>query len=112
MALGCDCPTAWSLRLAITYILPECRCTLDGRLADLLMLPDVINRTIAGDGAEFLALRGARTVASVLLHIVFDERISGPAVDRDEDGAATSSCRALEGDVPIYSSRQSPHPHA
>ena len=51
MALGGDGPASRSLGLTVGDVLPERRRALDRGLVDLLVLPDVVDRAVAGHGA-------------------------------------------------------------
>jgi hypothetical protein len=71
----------------------------DGRLVDLGVLPDVVGGAVAGDGADLGALSGSSTVGGVLLDVVLDKRVLGPAVDGDEDGTGLGLGGAGEVDL-------------
>jgi hypothetical protein len=98
VARGGDGAAAGALLLAVADVLPEGRGALDRGLVHLLVLPDVVGRAVAGDRAHLLALCGARTVARVLLDVVLDQRVGGPAVDGDQDGSALGAGGAVELD--------------
>lgn len=76
-----DSSTTRALSLSIANVLPERGCAGDRWLVDLLVLPDVVDGAVAGDGANLLALCGARAVAGVFLDVVLDQWVRGPAVD-------------------------------
>lgn len=99
MALGRDGAAAGPRALAVRDVLPEGRRARDGRLVDLLMLPDVVYGSVTGHGADLGALGRARAVAGVLLDVVLDQGVRRPAIDRDEDGTSGSAGGAAEGDV-------------
>jgi hypothetical protein len=88
VALGGDGSAAGTLVDTVGDVLGEGGGADDGRLVDLGVLPDVVGRAIAGDGADLGALSGTSTVGGVLLDVVLDKRVLSPAVDRDEDGAS------------------------
>lgn len=100
VALGGNGSAAGALVHAVADVLREGGGTNDGRLVDLSVLPDVVGRAVAGDGADLLALSGASTIASVLLDVVLDKRVLGPAVNRDEDRAGLGLSRTREVDIP------------
>lgn len=76
--------TAAALRLADRQVLVECRGPLDGWLIDSGSFIDVIGRSIAHHGA----LVGSAGKAGIIFHdVIFDERIGGPAIDRQLDSA-------------------------
>lgn len=62
VAAGGDGAAAGPLGLAVGDVLPEGGSALDGGLVDLLVLPNVIDGAVAGDGADLLALRAAGAV--------------------------------------------------
>ena len=101
VALGGDGAAAGPLVLPVGDVLPEGALALDAGLVDLLVLPDVVDAAVARDAADLLALGAARTVAGVLLDVVLDERVGGPAVDGDEDRAGGGLGLALELDVAV-----------
>jgi len=76
-------PAARALINPVGDILPEGLRARNRRLADLLMLVDLVRAPVALDGAELLALGGALAVRGVLLDVVLDERVACPAVDGD-----------------------------
>jgi len=85
---------------AVRDVLPERRRARDGRLVDLLVLPDLVRAAVAREGPQLLALRRALAVRRPLLHVVLDEGVARPAVDGDEDRAGAAGGAAREGDVP------------
>jgi hypothetical protein len=99
VAAGGDGAAAGALGLPVGDVLPEGGGALDGGLVDLLVLPDVVDGAVARHGADLLALRAAGAVGGVLLHVVLDERVGGPAVDGDEDGAGVGARGAREVDL-------------
>ena len=99
VALGGDGAAAGPLVLPVGDVLPEGAGALDAGLVDLLVLPDVVHAAIAGHLADLLALSATGAVAGVLLDVVLDEGVGGPAVDGDENGARVGLSRALEADV-------------
>lgn len=99
MALRSDSSTARALALPVTDVLGEGGCSNDGWLVHLSVLPDIVDRTITGDRANFLALGRAGAVASVLLNIVLDERVGGPAINRDKHCPSLGLGRATEVDL-------------
>lgn len=99
VARGGDGSAAGTLLLPVADVLPEGAGSLDGRLVDLLVLPDVVNGAVAGDGAHLLALRAAGAVGGVLLDVVLDQGVGGPAVDGDEDSAGLGGGGTLEVDL-------------
>ena len=101
VALGGDGAAAGPLALPVGDVLPEGAGALDAGLVDLLVLPDVVDAAVAGDAADLLALCATGTVAGVLLDVVLDEGVGGPAVDGDEDGASAGLGLALELDVAV-----------
>jgi hypothetical protein len=78
-----DAAAAGPLALPVADVLGECGSTDNRRLVNLGVLPDVVDGAVAGDGAHLLALSGARAVAGVLLDIVLNQGVLGPAVDGD-----------------------------
>jgi len=92
---------------AVRDVLPEGRGARDGRLVDLLVLPDLVGGAVGLEGAELLALGRALAVGGVLLNIVLDQRVAGPAVDGDEDCARGLGRAAGEGDVSAIPVRMS-----
>jgi hypothetical protein len=101
VALGGDGTAAGSLLLPVADVLPEGGRALDRGLVDLLVLPDVVNGTVASDGADLLALSGAGTVAGEFLDVVLDQRVGGPAVDGDENGTRVGLGGTIELDVSV-----------
>jgi hypothetical protein len=101
VALGGDGAAAGALVDAVGDVLGEGGGADDGRLVDLGVLPDVVRRAVAGHGADLLALGRAGAVGGVLLDVVLDERVGGPAVDGDEDGAGGGGGGALEVDLAV-----------
>lgn len=85
---------------AVGDVLPEGGRARDGRLVDLLVLPDLVRAAVALEGAQLLALRRPGPVGGPLLDIILDERVAGPAVHGDQDRARGLRGAALEGDVP------------
>lgn len=81
--------TAGSGRLANGDVLVEGRGSLDGRLVDLLVLPDCVGRTITGHCAP---LRATCADANVCLHdIVLYQRVGSPAIDTETSKAAVDT---------------------
>jgi hypothetical protein len=65
-------------------ILRESRCADDGWLIDSPFAPDLVSATIAFEGAVARVVGvvgGTVLVAEVLDHVVFYERVCGPAVE-------------------------------
>lgn len=83
VALGGDGSAAGTLVTPVADVLPESGSASDGRLVDLLVLPDVVDGAVAGDLADLLALSRAGAVAGVLLDVVLDQGVGGPAVEGD-----------------------------
>jgi hypothetical protein len=104
VALGGDSSATGTLVDTVGDVLGEGGGADDGRLVHLGVLPDVVAGAIAGDGADLLALSGAGTVGGVLLDVVLNKGVGGPAVGRDKDGASSCRGRALEVDLPGGSS--------
>jgi len=94
---------AGALVLAVADELREGRGTLDGRLVNLGVLPDVVDGAVAGDGAHLLPLSRASAVAGVLLNVVLNERVGGPSVDGDKDRAGGGGGGTAEVDVAVGS---------
>jgi hypothetical protein len=82
-------------------VLVEGRGTLDGGLVDLGVLPDVVDRAVAGDLAHLGALSRASAVAGVLLDVVLNKRVGGPSVDGNEDCSGSGGGRAREVDLSV-----------
>lgn len=99
VALRSDGSTAGALALPVADILGESRRSNDGWLIHLGVLPDIVYGAITGDGADFLALSRASTVAGVLLDVVLDKGVRGPAVHRDKYGASLGLSRPAEVDL-------------
>lgn len=99
VALRRDGSASGPLGLPVANVLPEGRSSLNGRLVHLLVLPDVVDRAIAGDRPNLLALGRTGAVAGVFLDVVLDERVGGPAVDGDEDCAGCGAGLSIESDV-------------
>jgi hypothetical protein len=76
--------------------LVEGRGTLDGGLVDLLMLPNGVGSSVAGEGALDGTL--LRRVACILHDVVFDKRVGTPAVDGEESYSAGDTERTGEVD--------------
>jgi hypothetical protein len=81
-----DGATTWAWRVADRDVLPEGRGALDGWLVDLLMLPDGVGGSISSVASDLLAL-GSTLAVAVLLDVVLNERVGGPAVDGNENGS-------------------------
>ncbi len=69
--------------------------TMDGSV-NTCVLPDGVGCPIARESAFDGALLGR--IAVVLHHIVFDERVCGPAVDGEQTGTTTDGEGTAEGD--------------
>ena len=104
VALGGDGSAAGTLVDTVGDVLGEGGRANDGRLVNLGVLPNVVAGAVAGDGADLLTLSGARSVGSVLLDVVLDKRVGGPAVSGDKDGASSGGGGTLEVDLPGGSS--------
>ncbi len=78
-----DGAAAGSLVDAVRDVLLECRCAGDGRLVGLLVFPDLVRRTVRLELAQLLALGGPLAVRGVLLDIILDQGVTGPAVNGD-----------------------------
>lgn len=100
VALGVDGAAAGPRAAAVRDVLPERGGAGNGRLVDLLVLPDVVGGPVAIHGADLGALSRARAVVGVLLDVVLDQGVRRPPVDGNEDGARGGACGAAEGDVP------------
>lgn len=100
MALGRDGAAAGPRALAVRDVLPEGGRAGDGRLVDLLVLPDVVRGAVANHGADLGALGRARAVVGVLLDVVLDQGVRRPPIDGHEDGSSGGAGGAAEGDVP------------
>jgi len=98
VAAGSDGSAARPLVLPVADVLPERARALDGRLVHLLVLPDVVDRAVASNGANLLSLSGTSAIAGVFLDVVFDQGISRPAVDGDENGPRVSRSGTREVD--------------
>ena len=96
MALGGDSSATRALILPIADILSEGSRADNGGLVDLGVLPDVVDRAIANHGANLGALCRPCTVVGVLLDVVLNERVLGPAIDRDKDSAGLSASGTAE----------------
>lgn len=86
---------------AVGDVLPESGGALNGRLVHLLVLPDLVRASVALEGAQLLALGGSLAVGCVFLHVVLDEGVPRPPVDRDEDGARSLCGASGEGNVSV-----------
>lgn len=64
------------------------------------MCPDFVSRAVALQSTELLALRRTFTIRGVLLDVILDQGVAGPAVDGDQDGAGGCSRASVKGDVP------------
>jgi hypothetical protein len=102
VAGGGNSAGARALVNAVADVLGEGGGALDGGLVHLGVLPDVVDGAIAGDLAHLGALSGTSAVGGVLLDVVLDERVGGPAVDGDEDGAGGGGGGAREIDLPAW----------
>lgn len=99
VALGGDGAAAGTLVHAVGDVLGEgCRAD-DGRLVDLCVLPDVVGRAVAGDGADLGTLSGTGAIGGVLLNVVLDERVLGPTVHGDQDSTSLGLCGAGKVDL-------------
>jgi hypothetical protein len=78
---------AGSRRVANRQVLPEGLGALDGGLVDLLVLDDGVRAAVAGHGAHDLT-GAVRRATPVFDHVVLDQRVGRPAVERDQGGAA------------------------
>lgn len=96
MTAGSDRSTTRPLALPIADVLPERARALDGRLVHLLVLPDVVDRAVASNSANFLSLSGTGAIAGVFLDVVFDQRVGRPAVDRDKNSSSTGGSGTRE----------------
>lgn len=105
MALCRDGAAAGPRALAIRDVLPKGGRTGDGRLVDLLVLPDVVGGPVASHAADLGALSRACAVARVLLNVVLNQGVCRPPIDRDQDGAGGGAGGAAEGDVSTGRSR-------
>lgn len=94
-----DRASAGPLVHAVGDVLPEGGGARDGGLVDLLVLPDLVGAAVGLEGAQLLALGRPGAVGGVLLYVVLDQRVAGPAVDGDQDRAAGLLRAAGEGDV-------------
>jgi len=103
VARGGDGSAAGTLALPVANVLPEGAGTLNGGLVDLLVLPDVVDGAVASDSADLLALGRTGAVVGVLLDVVLDQGVGGPAIDGDEDGTSLGGGGALEVDLPVGS---------
>lgn len=86
---------------AVRDVLPEGRLARDGRLVDLLVLPDLVRAAVELVAAELLALRRPGAARGPLLDVVLDQGAARPAVDGDYDGTRGSGGASGEGDVPV-----------
>ena len=64
-------------------VLVKGRVANDGRLVDARGLVDVVHAAVRLDGAQKLCARRGIVGAEALDNVVFDQRIGGPAVDRE-----------------------------
>lgn len=96
-----DCAAIGALVHTVGDVLPEGSRADNRGLVLLLVLPDLIGAAVAGEGPQLLALCGTLAVGGVLLHVVFDQWVLGPAVDGDEDGSRSGGGRAGEGYVAV-----------
>jgi hypothetical protein len=101
VAGGGDGTAAGALLLAVADVLVEGGGTLDGRLVDLGVLPDVVDGAVAGDRAHLGALSRASTVAGVLLDVVLNKGVGGPSVDGDKDRAGLGGGGTAEVDLAV-----------
>jgi hypothetical protein len=76
-------------------VLVESRGAHDGRFVNTLILPDSVGRSIARDRPLHLTTGGR--VAVVLHDVILNERVGGPAVDREETGTAADRKRTTKG---------------
>jgi len=86
MALRSNGSASWALVAAVADVLPESCGPGDGRLVDLLVLPDVVDGAVTGHAADLLALSRAGSVAGVFLDVVLNQRTGGPTVHGNKNG--------------------------
>jgi hypothetical protein len=80
--------------------LVEGRSAFNRWLIDLLRLIDVVCASVTINGSDEGQARAWVVVAVVFKNIVFDKRVSGPAVDR-KVGITRGIKAAREGNIPI-----------
>src|SRR5262249_39190508 len=68
------------LRLPHAEVLPERLSAVDGRLAHLLVLVDVVGATVAGDRSHQRSRRGPVRTPGIN-DVVLDEWVSGPSIE-------------------------------
>lgn len=76
----------------------------DRWLVDLLVLVDIVDRSIAGHCALEGTLGRTLAVTGVLLDVVLNEWVASPSVDTGEDCSSGVSGATVEGDFPILKS--------
>lgn len=81
MARGSNGTTSRAGSASVGDVLVEGGGASDRWLVDLLVLVDVVDRSIAGHCALEGALCRALAVTGVLLDVVLNERVAGPSVD-------------------------------
>lgn len=99
VALGGNSAAAGPLVNTVADVLGEGGSSLDRRLVDLGVLPDVVDRAVASHLAHLGALGGTGAVGGVLLDVVLDQGTGGPAVDGDKDGSCRGGGGTLEVDL-------------
>ena len=97
--------TARSGVLADRPILVEGSSTRDGGLVDLLVLVDVVDRSVASD-LSLVGHAATRVVGTVVLeNVILDKWSSGPAID-GEIGIARRLERSGKSDISRWTRRQ------
>lgn len=99
VVLGSNSSTAGSGSPAVRDVLGESGGADNGRLVDLRVLPDVVRRPVALDRAHLGSLGRALAVGSVLLDVVLDQRVLGPAVHGHENSTSRVRGVSVKGNV-------------
>jgi len=99
VALGGNSAAAGPLVNTVADVLGEGGSSLDGRLVDLGVLPDVVDGAVASHLAHLGALGGTGAVGGVLLDVVLDQGTGSPSVDGDKDGSCRGGGGTLEVDL-------------
>lgn len=102
MARRSDGTRSCALITAVRDVLVESGGARDGWLVHLLVLVDVVDRTVASHSSQNRSLCRSHAVAGVLLDVVLDEWVRGPSIDGRKDRAGCCCYAALEADGSVF----------